>query len=330
MSDASGDKKVGYDEAARLTGLPKRVLYKRVRSNQIPHYKLSKHSTVFSVRELEVWLASLRAGRLRAQRRDPSVDVNASVKREPERRSSPTAVTPLEPNRERKKPMPPVMNEASFITNAEGQLECSCEDYQWAGSESRRVRSSVPSSIRPSPPVKSVSSPTSAKSRSSWENYFMSIARVVASRSTCPRKSVGAVLVRDNRILTTGFNGSLSGQPHCVDVGCEVVDGHCRRVLHAESNAIMQAAALGIALKGARAYVTASPCVNCFKQLVSVDIRYITYGVAYRDVSVVESLAASVGVKFSACVCDRCGERCGGACTATVLDEAVDKTSTTT
>ena len=224
--------------------------------------------------------------------------------------------------------MPPVMNEASFITNAEGQLECSCEDCQWAGSESRRVRSSVPSSMHPSPPVQPMSPPTSVKSRGSWENYFMSIARVVASRSTCPRKSVGTVLVRDNRILTTGYNGSLSGQPHCVDVGCEMVDNHCRRVLHAESNAIMQAATLGIALKGARAYVTASPCPNCFKQLVSVGIRDITYGEAYRVSDEVSALVQSFGVQLLAAVCPRCGERCGGACAATVLDAG--KTSTTT
>lgn len=201
MSDA--DRKVDYDEASSLTGLPKRVLYKRVRSNQIPHYKLSKHSTVFSVRELEIWLASLRAGRLRAQRRGPSVNVD--VKPQPKHRaSSPTAITPLEPSRERKKPMPPVMHESGGLlmgtsdgdatmsaemktadrwlgVNAEGQLECSCEDCQWAGSESRRVRSSVPSSMRPSPPVSPSVKPEAMPSRDARQAYLTSVARVMAS-----------------------------------------------------------------------------------------------------------------------------------------------------
>ncbi len=183
------DEKVDYDGASRITGLPKRVLYKRVRSNQIPHYKLSKHSTVFSVRELEIWLESLRAGRLRAQRRGPSVDVKREVTQEllaaKRRLTSPTAITPLEPSRERKKPMPPIMpkssdllsksNEDWLVTNTEGQLECSCEDCQWAGAESTRLRSSVSSSAPLSVKPKTMSS------REARRAYLTSVARVLAS-----------------------------------------------------------------------------------------------------------------------------------------------------
>ena len=95
---------------------------------------------------------------------------------------------------------------------------------------------------------------TEANVRSGWDEYFLNIAMVVASRSTCPRASVGAVIVRDKRIVATGYNGAPSGEPHCTEVGCLMVDGHCQRVLHAETNAIAQAARFGIAVQGATLY----------------------------------------------------------------------------
>ncbi len=91
-------------------------------------------------------------------------------------------------------------------------------------------------------------------SRPNWDLYFIRIAREVASRSTCPRASVGAVIVRGYRILATGYNGAPAGKPHCIDVGCIVGDGHCRRVVHAEINAIRQAAQRGVSLEGATLY----------------------------------------------------------------------------
>jgi dCMP deaminase len=87
--------------------------------------------------------------------------------------------------------------------------------------------------------------------RASWDEYFMNIARVVASRSTCERKFVGAVIVRDKTILSTGYNGSIRGMPHCTDVGHMMEDGHCVATIHAESNAIIQAAKNGAAIDGA-------------------------------------------------------------------------------
>lgn len=119
--------------------------------------------------------------------------------------------------------------------------------------------------------------------RASWDEYFMNIARVVSSRSTCDRKFVGAVIVRDKTILSTGYNGSIRGMPHCSEVGHMMEDGHCVATIHAESNAILQAAKNGVGIDGASIYVTASPCWNCFKQVANSGIRRIVYGEFYRD-----------------------------------------------
>lgn len=108
--------------------------------------------------------------------------------------------------------------------------------------------------------------------RAPWSEYFAAIARVVATRATCPRRSVGCVIVRGNRILTTGFNGSLAGEPHCTDVGCDMQHGHCVRTVHAEANAVAQAARNGIALDDATAYVTLEPCRRCAALLASAGI----------------------------------------------------------
>ncbi|MBO7435072.1 dCMP deaminase family protein [bacterium] len=119
--------------------------------------------------------------------------------------------------------------------------------------------------------------------RVDWDTYFMNIAKEVATRSTCPRKSVGAVIVKDRRILSTGYNGSIRGMPHCTDVGCDIEDGHCVATVHAEANAIIQAARNGVCIDGADIYVTASPCWNCFKLIANSGIKRIYYGEFYRD-----------------------------------------------
>lgn len=116
--------------------------------------------------------------------------------------------------------------------------------------------------------------------RPSWDDYFFQIARDTASRATCPRLSVGVVIVRDHRILAGGYNGSLPGQPHCVDVGCDMVDGHCIRTVHAESNAIAQVAKYGIPIDGASAYVygnnkTYRVCQHCRKLLSAAGIKQV-------------------------------------------------------
>src|SRR4028119_556563 len=111
--------------------------------------------------------------------------------------------------------------------------------------------------------------------RVSWDQYFMNIAAVTASRSTCPRKFVGAVIVRDRTILSTGYNGSIRGMPHCSDVGHMMENGHCVATIHAEINAILQAARNGVMIEAASLYVTASPCWNCFKASVNAGIGRI-------------------------------------------------------
>ncbi len=121
------------------------------------------------------------------------------------------------------------------------------------------------------------------KPRVSWDDYFMQIARDVATRSTCDRKHVGAVIVRDRMILATGYNGSIRGLPHCDEVGHLMEDGHCVRTVHAEANALVQAARSGVRIDEADIYVTASPCWPCFKLVVNAGIRRIHFGEFYRD-----------------------------------------------
>jgi dCMP deaminase len=119
--------------------------------------------------------------------------------------------------------------------------------------------------------------------RADWHDYFMSIARQVATRSTCDRKHVGAVIVRDRTILSTGYNGSIRGMPHCDDVGHLIENEHCVATVHAEANAIIQAAKNGVQVDGAEVYTTASPCWSCFKLIANSGIRTIYYGEFYRD-----------------------------------------------
>lgn len=119
--------------------------------------------------------------------------------------------------------------------------------------------------------------------RPSWDEYFMDIARQVARRSTCPRAAVGAVIVKDKRILTTGYNGAPMGLPHCTEVGCLMVEGHCVRTLHAEQNAIIQAALHGVSVNGGTLYVTHQPCLNCAKMIINAGIKRVVYAGDYPD-----------------------------------------------
>jgi dCMP deaminase len=118
--------------------------------------------------------------------------------------------------------------------------------------------------------------------RPDWDSYFMKIAYAVSERSTCDRAFVGCVLVLDKRILTTGFNGSPMGLPHCDEVGHLMVDEHCVRTIHAETNAIIQAALHGVSTNGSTCYVTHFPCINCTKALINAGITRLVYATAYR------------------------------------------------
>ena len=133
--------------------------------------------------------------------------------------------------------------------------------------------------------------------RVSWEQYFMNIAQEVATRATCDRKQVGAVIVRNRTILSTGYNGSIRGLPHCSEVGHMMVNGHCVRTVHAEANAIVQAARNGVAIDGGEIYVTASPCWECFKLIANAGIKRIFFGEFYRDKRIFEH-AEQLGIEL--------------------------------
>lgn len=127
--------------------------------------------------------------------------------------------------------------------------------------------------------------------RLSWDQYFLTITRTVAERSTCTRAKVGAVIVRDKSILATGYNGAPSGMPHCLDVGCLIyrsqtptgeVEENCWRTIHAEINAIAQAARNGAGIRDASVYITHSPCIHCLKTLVNTGIKNIYFEKPYK------------------------------------------------
>jgi len=126
--------------------------------------------------------------------------------------------------------------------------------------------------------------------RVSLDKIFMETAKLFAERSTCLRPKemkgkVGAVIVQDNRIVSTGYTGSASGDSHCIDVGCEIDSntGGCIRTLHSETNAIAFAARSGIKLENAEMFVTLSPCLDCAKLLVACGFKRVVYLIEYRD-----------------------------------------------
>ena len=116
-----------------------------------------------------------------------------------------------------------------------------------------------------------------------WNQYFMLQAVLLSLRSTCERLSVGAILVRDKRVIAGGYNGAVSGDDHCIDVGCYVVDGHCLRTIHAEMNAVLQCSKFGIPTDGAEIYVTDFPCLQCTKSLLQAGIKKIYYMRNYHN-----------------------------------------------
>lgn len=133
--------------------------------------------------------------------------------------------------------------------------------------------------------------------RVGWDPYFMNIAREVSTRSTCDRKHVGAVIVRDKTILSTGYNGSLRGLPHCDEVGHMMENDHCVATVHAEANAIIQAAKNGVRIEGGSIYTTASPCWPCFKLIGNSGLLRIFFGEFYRDQRIFE-YAQKMGIEL--------------------------------
>jgi len=138
--------------------------------------------------------------------------------------------------------------------------------------------------------------------RPSWDQYFMTITRQVAERSTCLRAKVGAVIVRDRNILATGYNGSPAGLPHCTEAGCLIyesrtpdgeVEQNCYRTIHAEMNAITQAAKNGAAIASADIYVTHTPCIHCMKVLINTGISTVFFEKEYKRHTIAELLKYS-------------------------------------
>lgn len=139
--------------------------------------------------------------------------------------------------------------------------------------------------------------------RPSWDEYFLEIAKVVAKRSTCDRAHVGAVIAKNKVILSTGYNGAPRGLAHCDDVGHEIVGGHCIRTIHAEANAIAQAARNGTVIEGATIYLTNSPCYDCFKMMINSGIGEVIYKDFYMSryelSKAVLTLSKKAGVKIT-------------------------------
>lgn len=130
-----------------------------------------------------------------------------------------------------------------------------------------------------------------ADERPSWDEYFMTLAHQVATRTTCLRRAVGAVIVKDKRILATGYNGAPSGVRHCAQTGClreqlGIPSGQRHelcRALHAEQNAIIQAARHGVNIDGSSIYITTQPCVLCAKMLINAGVKEVLYAEGYPD-----------------------------------------------
>ena len=132
--------------------------------------------------------------------------------------------------------------------------------------------------------------------RISWDEYFMAQSHLLSLRSTCSRLSVGAKIVKDKRIVSGGYNGSIKGDEHCIDVGCKVVEGHCVRTIHAEINAILQCSKFGVGTEGATIYVTHFPCLNCTKSIIQAGIKEICYANDYRNNEYARELLEKSGV----------------------------------
>ena len=135
------------------------------------------------------------------------------------------------------------------------------------------------------------------RQRPAWDEYFLKLAMLASERATCPRMHCGCVLVRDRFVLTTGYNGSLPGAPHCDTHGCLIVNGHCVRTNHAEINAICQATRHGVTLTGATAYVTNMPCTACAKALIAAGIKRVVIFSEYHD-TLAEQFFAESGVEL--------------------------------
>ena len=133
--------------------------------------------------------------------------------------------------------------------------------------------------------------------RITWDQFFLAQCHLLALRSTCTRLAVGAVIVRDRRIIAGGYNGSISGGDHCIDQGCYVVDNHCVRTIHAEMNALLQCAKYGVSVSGADLYVTHFPCLPCTKSIIQSGIKRLYYAMDYKNNTYAIELLEQAGIE---------------------------------
>lgn len=118
--------------------------------------------------------------------------------------------------------------------------------------------------------------------RPSWDEYFLQLCDLVATRATCQRLKVGSVLVKERKVISTGYCGAPKGTPDCFEEGCYMVDSHCIRTIHAEINAVVQAAYNGTSTAGSTVYVNTLPCYNCAKVLINAGVMRMVYRRDYR------------------------------------------------
>jgi len=129
------------------------------------------------------------------------------------------------------------------------------------------------------------------RKRPDWDEYFMKLAMLASERATCPRLHCGCVLVKAKNVIATGYNGSIPGDEHCDDAGCLLVDDHCVRTVHAEMNALIQAARRGHAVEGASAYITNMPCTTCAKALITAGVKRVVVFSDYHKTMATEFFA---------------------------------------
>lgn len=132
--------------------------------------------------------------------------------------------------------------------------------------------------------------------RPSWDEYFLKLAMLASERATCPRMHCGCVIVKDNHVLATGYNGSIAGQPHCEDVGCLVENDHCIRTNHAEINALVQAANQGDSINGSTIYITNLSCTTCAKAMIAAGVKRVVVFTDFHD-TMANKLYMQAGVK---------------------------------
>lgn len=133
-----------------------------------------------------------------------------------------------------------------------------------------------------------------AKERLNWDEYFMSIALLASQRSPCERLRVGSVVVENNRLISMGYNGYISGAPHI----SRVKDDHEQSIIHSEVNAIADCAKRGVSLRNSKIYITHYPCVNCFRTIAACEIKEVIYLNDYKNDTIVEQLAIDSNIKL--------------------------------